>query len=84
MSREGSRDVVASSAKTSKSSFGVCGRSLGLTPRAQPPIPPLLPSPPPTIARPSQSSATLGDVESMMLSIAAQVSICGSMVRPAL
>jgi len=56
-----------------------CGRSLGLTLRAQPPIPPPLPSPP-TIARPSQSSATLEYVESMMLSIAAQVSICGSMV----
>jgi hypothetical protein len=53
MSREGPRDVVAS-AKASKSSFGG-GRSLGLTLRAQPRIPP------PTIARPPESSATLED-----------------------
>ena len=54
--------------------FWRVGRRLGLTLRAQPPIPP------PTIARPSESSATLEDVEFMMLSIAAQVSVCGSMV----
>jgi hypothetical protein len=52
-----------------------CGRRMGLTTlRAQPRIPP------PTIARRSESSATLQDVESMMLKVAAQLSVCGSLV----
>jgi hypothetical protein len=76
VSREGSRDGVAS-AKASKSSFGVWPQ-IGPHPRCG--LNHAFPLPPPTIARPSESSATLEDVEFMMLSIAAQVSVCGSMV----
>jgi hypothetical protein len=64
---------VVASAKASKSRFGG-GRSSGLTLHAR------LTIHAPTIVRTSESLATVAEVESMMLSIAAQVSRSSSLI----